>query len=640
VVFVRSGTTWSQQAYLKASNTGAGDRFGGSVSVSGDTVVVGAYLEDSSTTGVNSTPNNSATDSGAAYVFVRGGTTWSQQAYLKASNTGANDYFGNSVAVSGDTVVVGAPYEDSGTTGVNSTPNESAADSGAAYVFLRSGTTWSQQAYLKASNTGANDYFGWSVSVSGDTVVVGANLEDSSTTGVNSTPDESASASGAAYIFMGIDPGPQPPVINSPTSSGITESNAILGGTVAGDSGDAITGRGVVYSLASANPDPAIGGAGVVQVATSGTTGVFTVAVGGLTPGTNYAFKAYASNANGTSYTSVAAFTTPPYNLSTTASNGTILRSPDQASYASGTEVTLTAVPSGDSSFQGWSGDLSGTTNPTTIIMNGNKSVSALFVPGLAGALDTPGRIYTLGGNANWFEQTTVTHDGNDAARSGAIGNSQQSWFETTVTGPGTLSFWWKVSSESGFDYLEFYINGSLQTGRISGEVNWQQKTYELPDGNHVLRWRYAKDGSFAAGSDAGWVDEVVWTPSGGFQSWPLLATLPPDKRGPLDRNGPLQIHNLLAYAMALDPLTATAADLPRVTSVDPVAGHATFRYRRAKNAPGVTLTPMTSATLNGWQPPTILQTTTVQDGGDWEVIDIRVPAPPGGKLFFQLQAR
>jgi hypothetical protein len=70
VVFVRSGTTWSQQAYLKASNTGAGDRFGGSVSVSGDTVVVGAYLEDSSTTGVNSTPNESASNSGAAYVFV------------------------------------------------------------------------------------------------------------------------------------------------------------------------------------------------------------------------------------------------------------------------------------------------------------------------------------------------------------------------------------------------------------------------------------------------------------------------------------------------------------------------------------------------------------------------------------------
>ena len=76
---------------------------------------------------MNSTPNESASDAGAAYVFVRSGTTWSQQAYLKASNTGADDYFGSSVAVSGDTVVVGAYGEDSSTTGVNSTPNESAS---------------------------------------------------------------------------------------------------------------------------------------------------------------------------------------------------------------------------------------------------------------------------------------------------------------------------------------------------------------------------------------------------------------------------------------------------------------------------------------------------------------------------------
>jgi hypothetical protein len=201
-VFTRSGASWSQQAYLKASNTGAGDAFGRSVAVSGDTVVVGAAFEDSSTTGVNSTPNELAGSSGAAYVFTRSGTTWSQQAYLKASNTGAGDNFGNSVAVSGDTVVVGASQEDSSTTGVNSTPNESASGSGAAYVFTRSGTTWSQQAYLKASNTGAGDWFGWSVAVSGGTVVVGAYQEDSSTTGVNSTPNNSAASSGAAYIFI------------------------------------------------------------------------------------------------------------------------------------------------------------------------------------------------------------------------------------------------------------------------------------------------------------------------------------------------------------------------------------------------------------------------------------------------------
>ena len=126
-----------------------------------------------------------------------------QQAYLKASNTGVADYFGKSVAVSGDTVVVGADNEDSSTTGVNSTPNEEAGTAGAAYVFVRSGTAWSQQAYLKASNTGANDQFGISVAIAGDTVVVGAYFEDSSTTGVNSTPDEAAGGAGAAYVFTG-----------------------------------------------------------------------------------------------------------------------------------------------------------------------------------------------------------------------------------------------------------------------------------------------------------------------------------------------------------------------------------------------------------------------------------------------------
>ena len=89
---MRSGTTWSQQAYLKASNTEVGDGFGFSVAISGDTVVVGAHEEDSNATGVNGDQaDNSAADSGAAYVFTRSGATWSQQAYLKASNTGAGD---------------------------------------------------------------------------------------------------------------------------------------------------------------------------------------------------------------------------------------------------------------------------------------------------------------------------------------------------------------------------------------------------------------------------------------------------------------------------------------------------------------------------------------------------------------------
>jgi hypothetical protein len=204
-VFVRNGTNWTQQAYLKASNTGADDQFGWSVAVSGDTVVVGARGEASNATGANGNQSdNSAAFSGAAYVFVRNGTNWSQQAYLKASNTGADDEFGSSVAVSADTVVVGAPDEDSNATGINGNQNDNSAESsGAAYVFVRSGTTWTQQAYLKASNTGAGDQFGYSVAVSGNTVAVGAPFEDSNATGVNGNQnDNSAESSGAAYVFV------------------------------------------------------------------------------------------------------------------------------------------------------------------------------------------------------------------------------------------------------------------------------------------------------------------------------------------------------------------------------------------------------------------------------------------------------
>ncbi len=207
-VFVRdSGGVWSQQAYLKASNTEAGDLFGQSVDVSGDTVVVGAYLEASNATGVNgSQADNSATESGSAYVFVRdSGGVWSQQAYLKASNTDAGDRFGRTVAVSDDTVVVGAQGEASNAVGVNGDQADNIAiRSGAAYVFVRdSGGVWSQQGYLKASNTDGGDRFGKSVAVSGDTVVVGAQVESSNATGVNGNQgDNSVPSSGAAYVFV------------------------------------------------------------------------------------------------------------------------------------------------------------------------------------------------------------------------------------------------------------------------------------------------------------------------------------------------------------------------------------------------------------------------------------------------------
>lgn len=225
-VFVRSGTTWSAEAYLKASNAEASDNFGGSVAIDGDTIVVGASSEDSNQSTIlhaGSFPtaagdNDAAGAAGAAYVFVRTGSTWSQQAYLKACNNEAADTFGEVVAISGDTIAVGAKGEDGGLPGVLNagslpTPagdNDAANGAGAAHVFVRSGTTWSQQAYLKSTNAGASDLFGYPVAISGDTIVVGAHLEDGNNTAViNSsslpslaTANNLAGAAGAAYVFF------------------------------------------------------------------------------------------------------------------------------------------------------------------------------------------------------------------------------------------------------------------------------------------------------------------------------------------------------------------------------------------------------------------------------------------------------
>ena len=207
-VFVRDGTgNWTQQAYLKASNSDGGDFFGNSVAITGDTVVIGAVGEASTATGVNGNEaDNMATFAGAAYVFVRdGSSTWSQQAYLKASNPETFDTFGNSVAVAGDTVVVGAEREESIATGVDGDQSDNSANSsGAAYVFTRDGSdNWSQQAYLKASNTDGGDLFGHSVAIAGDTVLIGARLEASNANGVNGDEsDNSASQAGAAYVFV------------------------------------------------------------------------------------------------------------------------------------------------------------------------------------------------------------------------------------------------------------------------------------------------------------------------------------------------------------------------------------------------------------------------------------------------------
>lgn len=184
-VYVRSGTGWVQQAYLKASNADPQDHFGASVAISGNTIVVGAPDEDSAAQTVNGDQaNNGQASAGAAYVFVRSGTSWAQQAYLKGSNTDVLDSFGHSVSIDGNTIAVGAYLEES--------------FSGAAYVFTRTGSTWTQQARVRASNADADDRFGTAVAVAGDTLLVGAPREDSR---ASDPTDNSGSNAGAVYIY-------------------------------------------------------------------------------------------------------------------------------------------------------------------------------------------------------------------------------------------------------------------------------------------------------------------------------------------------------------------------------------------------------------------------------------------------------
>ncbi len=203
-VFRRSGSTWSQEAYLKASNTEGEDFFGGSVSLSGDRLVVGAAREDSASTGVGGDEgDNSATDSGAAYLFTRTGSTWGNSVYLKASNAETGDLFGNEVAIQGTRVLIGARSEDSSAVGINGDETDnSAVDSGAAYVFELVGGQWSQVAYVKASNADAFDNFGVALDLDGDTLAVAADREASGFSGINGNQnDNSAPVAGAAYVF-------------------------------------------------------------------------------------------------------------------------------------------------------------------------------------------------------------------------------------------------------------------------------------------------------------------------------------------------------------------------------------------------------------------------------------------------------
>jgi len=180
-VFSRSGTTWTQQAYLKAASTDAGDHFGSAIAVHGDTVAVGAPGDDG--------PQNGSPESGAVFVFTRVNGAWNQQTYLRPATSAPGDYLGESgLSLWEDTLLAGAGSEDGGR--------------GAAYLFRRVGPFWQPAGVLQSAERDVGDYFGQSVSVEGTTVAVGAYGEGSAATGIDGDQtDNSAYRSGAVFIF-------------------------------------------------------------------------------------------------------------------------------------------------------------------------------------------------------------------------------------------------------------------------------------------------------------------------------------------------------------------------------------------------------------------------------------------------------
>lgn len=213
-VYTLDDEGWTQVAHLRASNSDAGDFFGASLDLSDDgtTLAVGAPLEDSNAKGVNGDQSdNSLRSAGAVYLFRLAGTSWEQQAYLKAHNSREGYGFGNSVSLSedGSTLAIGSTGESSNADGVHTVQfGNSFNASGAVYVFKRTSESWLQHAYLKASNVSLDDVFGSIVSLSSDgsTLAVSAWNEDSDADGVGGdSSDDSAESSGAVYAFDLID---------------------------------------------------------------------------------------------------------------------------------------------------------------------------------------------------------------------------------------------------------------------------------------------------------------------------------------------------------------------------------------------------------------------------------------------------
>ena len=287
-VYKRTEFDWAQEAYIKAANGEADDRFGEAIDIFGNTLVVGVPAEDSNettiTNGTTASADNSTVQSGAVYVYKRTDATWAQEAYIKAPNADSGDLFGSSVAYTWENglmapLVVGSPEEDSNqttiTNGETASADDSSTESGAVYVFVRAdGTNWSQQAYLKAPNNGSSDRFGSKVEVSGQNIVVGAIGEDSNQTtitdGNTASINNDSSGSGAVYVFHRIgttwDLETYIKAANNDASDNFGDAVAISGETVVVGAPRESSNQNTITNGDTANSDNSVQWSGAVYV--------------------------------------------------------------------------------------------------------------------------------------------------------------------------------------------------------------------------------------------------------------------------------------------------------------------------------------------------------------------------------------
>jgi hypothetical protein len=335
------------------------------------------------------------------------------------------------------------------------------------------------------------------------------------------------------------------------------------------------------------------------------------------------------------------------YRLNVLSPGGSHTIDPLLPNYPSGAAVQLVATPAPGDTFLQWKSSLAalnGTTNPAVnISMFANVEATAMFQTTVEKGADTPASmVLTQSGNGLWYGQYETKHDGVDAAVSPSLGTNQQSRFTTSVTGPGTLSFWWKVSSRANSGKLTLLIDNIAQTtpAPISGTTgDWTQVIVEIPAGNHPIAWRYSRDSSsLTDGENRGYVDSVKFVPVGGeegvFESWLTEQFTETERADPAvgaahadpDADG---LSNLIEAAIGSSPKSANTPDQALSVVSTVVSGNARvttlFAAQAAVPLRNLKLEIQASPTLDGASWTTILEKTGEEN---WLVTDEGVAQP------------